>query len=214
MTIEEIIEKSKKAVMEGDASSATEMAKQAVAEGVNPVEVINKGLTSGMTEVGEAFAEEEVSLPEVLLASEAMKQALEILEPHIPEGDEAAKLGKVIIGTVQGDVHDIGKRIVCTMLGVHGFEVIDLGRDVPIGRFVEKAKELEPDIIGTSALMTTTMPGQQKLEEELEEAGIRDKVKTMIGGAAVSQSYADKIGADVYGEDANDAVAKAKELVG
>ena len=137
----------------------------------------------------------------------------EVLE-HRKHYDLNSKLGKVLIGTVQGDAHDIGKRIVCTMLDVHGFEVIDLGRDVPISTFVEKAREIGPDIIGTSALMTTTMPGQEALESELKAAGIRDTVKTLIGGAAVSQSYADRIGADGYGEDVNDAVLKAKSLVG
>jgi methylmalonyl-CoA mutase cobalamin-binding domain/chain len=122
-------------------------------------------------------------------------------------------MGTVVIGTIEGDIHDIGKRIVATMLRVYGFEVHDLGRDVPIDDFVDKAKELNADILGSSSLMTTTMGGQRILEEKLRKAGIRDKLKTMVGGAATTQDWADKIGADCYAEDANDTVIKAKELI-
>ena len=135
------------------------------------------------------------------------------MEPHIPKEEVAESLGTVVIGTIEGDIHDIGKRIVATMLKVYGFEVHDLGRDVPIDEFVEKAKELKPDILGSSSLMTTTMGGQKILEEKLREAGIRDNFKTMIGGAATTQEWADKIGCDCYAEDANDTVLKAKELI-
>ena len=135
------------------------------------------------------------------------------MEPHIPSQDVAAKLGTVVIGTIEGDIHDIGKRIVATMLRVYGFDVHDLGRDVPINNFIEKAKETNADILGSSTLMTTTMVGQKIIEEKLRKEGLKDKIKTMIGGAACTQDWADKIGADCYAEDANETVLKAKELI-
>jgi trimethylamine corrinoid protein len=142
-----------------------------------------------------------------------MQDAMDVLDPHIPRQDVKEKMGVVVIGTVQGDIHEIGKRIVGTMLEVYGFEVHDLGADVPIETFIEKAKELKADIVATSALMTTTMMSQKKLEEALKEAGMRDSVKTMVGGAAVTQEWADSIGADGYGQDVTEAVEEAKQLV-
>ena len=213
MSKEDLLKQAKQAVIEGDEEVAEAMANKVIAEGINPVEIINEGLSPAMTEVGDGFAKEEIPLPRVLIAAEAMTKAIEIMEPHIPKEDVVEKLGTVVIGTVEGDIHDIGKRIVATMLSVYGFEVHDLGRDVPIDVFVEKARELKPDILGSSALMTTTMGGQKILEEKLREAGIRDNFKTMIGGAATTQEWADKIGCDCYAEDANDTVLKAKELM-
>jgi len=213
MSKEDLLKQARQAVMEGDEEAAEAMAHKVIAEGINPVEIINEGLSPAMTEVGDGFANEEIPLPGVLVAAEAMTKAIEIMEPHIAKEEIAETLGTVVIGTVEGDIHDIGKRIVATMLKVYGFEVHDLGRDVPIDVFVEKAKELKPDILGSSALMTTTMGGQKILEEKLREAGIRDNFKTMIGGAATTQEWADKIGCDCYAEDANDTVLKAKELI-
>jgi len=213
MSKEDLLKEARQAVLEGDEEAAVAVAKKVIAEGVNPVEIINEGLSPAMTEVGDGFANEEIPLPGVLVAAEAMTKAIEIMEPHIPKEEVAASLGTVVIGTIEGDIHDIGKRIVATMLKVYGFEVHDLGRDVPIDEFVEKAKELKPDILGSSSLMTTTMGGQKILEEKLREAGIRDNFKTMIGGAATTQEWADKIGCDCYAEDANDTVLKAKELI-
>ena len=213
MSKEDLLKEARQAVMEGDEEAAEAMAHKVIAEGINPVEIINEGLSPAMTEVGDGFANEEIPLPGVLVAAEAMTKAIEIMEPHIPKDEVAEKLGTVVIGTVEGDIHDIGKRIVATMLKVYGFEVHDLGRDVPIDVFVEKAKELKPDILGSSSLMTTTMGGQKILEEKLREAGIRDNFKTMVGGAATTQEWADKIGCDCYAEDANDTVLKAKELI-
>ncbi len=213
MSKEDLLKEARQAVMEGDEEAAEAMANRVIAEGINPVEIINEGLSPAMTEVGDGFANEEIPLPGVLVAAEAMTRAIEIMEPHIPKDEVAEKLGTVVIGTVEGDIHDIGKRIVATMLKVYGFEVHDLGRDVPIDVFVEKAKELKPDILGSSSLMTTTMGGQKILEEKLREAGIRDNFKTMVGGAATTQEWADKIGCDCYAEDANDTVLKAKELI-
>jgi trimethylamine corrinoid protein len=213
MSKEDLLKEARQAVLEGDEEAAVAVAKKVIAEGVNPVEIINEGLSPAMTEVGDGFANEEIPLPGVLVAAEAMTKAIEIMEPHIPKEEVAASLGTVVIGTIEGDIHDIGKRIVATMLKVYGFEVHDLGRDVPIDEFVEKAKELKPDILGSSSLMTTTMGGQKILEEKLREIGIRDNFKTMIGGAATTQEWADKIGCDCYAEDANDTVLKAKELI-
>jgi trimethylamine corrinoid protein len=208
-----LLKAAKQAVMEGDEEAAEAMANKVIAEGINPVEIINEGLSPAMTEVGDGFANEEIPLPGVLVAAEAMTKAIKIMEPHIPKEDVAEKLGTVVIGTIEGDIHDIGKRIVATMLKVYGFEVHDLGRDVPIDVFVEKAKELKPDILGSSSLMTTTMGGQKILEEKLRETGIRDNLKTMVGGAATTQEWANKIGCDCYAEDANDTILKAKELI-
>ena len=213
MSKEDLLKEAKQAVMEGDEEAAEAMANKVIAEGINPVEIINEGLSPAMTEVGDGFANEEIPLPGVLVAAEAMTKAIEIMEPHIAKEEIAETLGTVVIGTVEGDIHDIGKRIVATMLKVYGFEVHDLGRDVPIDVFVEKAKELKPDILGSSSLMTTTMGGQKILEEKLRAAGLRDNLKTMIGGAATTQEWADKIGCDCYAEDANDTVLKAKELI-
>jgi trimethylamine corrinoid protein len=213
MSKEELVKQAKQAVLNGDEDAAADVANKVIAEGVNPIEIINEGFTPAMTEVGDAFANEELPLPGVLVAAEAMTQAIEIMEPHIPKQDVKASLGKVVIGTVEGDIHDIGKRIVATMLRVYGFEVTDLGRDVPISTFVEKIKELQPTIVGSSTLMTTTMAGQKSLEDELRKAGLRDNLKTMVGGAAVNQAWADRIGADCYAEDANETVLKAKEMV-
>jgi trimethylamine corrinoid protein len=213
MSKEDLLKEARQAVIEGDEEAAAAMAHKVIAEGINPVEIINEGLSPAMTEVGDGFANEEIPLPGVLVAAEAMTKAIEIMEPHIAKEEVAKTLGTVVIGTVEGDIHDIGKRIVATMLKVYGFEVHDLGRDVPIDVFVEKAKELKPDILGSSSLMTTTMGGQKILEEKLREAGIRDNLKTMIGGAATTQEWANKIGCDCYAEDANDTVLKAKELI-
>ena len=213
MSKEELVNQAVQAVIDGDEEAAMKMAHQVIAEGINPVEIINEALTPAMTQVGDGFANEEIPLPGVLVAAEAMTKAIEIMEPHIPEEDAAEKMGTIVIGTIEGDIHDIGKRIVATMLRVYGFEVHDLGRDVPINDFVEKAKETNADIVGSSSLMTTTMSGQKILEEKLSKEGLKDKIKTMIGGAACTQEWANKIGADCYAEDVNETVLKAKELL-
>ena len=211
MSKEDVLKKAMNAVIDGDLDNAVAAANQAIAEGINPVEVISEGLSVGMTKVGDLFNNEELSLPFVIVAADAMTQAIDILEPHIPEEHKGEKMGTVIMGTVEGDIHDIGKGIVATMLKVYGFEVFDLGRDVPVQAFVDKAKEVNADIIGSSTLMTTTLPGQKALQEAIEAAGL--KVKTMVVGAATNQQWADKIGATAYGENASDAVQKAKELI-
>ena len=207
---EDILKRAMNAVIDGDEDAAIAAANQAITEGLNPVEVISEGLSAGMTKVGDLFNNEEISLPFVIVAADAMTKAIAILEPHIPPEHKGEKEGTVVMGTVEGDIHDIGKGIVCTMLRVYGFEVHDLGRDVPVQAFIDKAKEVNADIIGSSTLMTTTLPGQKALQEAIAAEGL--KVKTMVGGAATNQQWADKIGANAYGENATDAVQKAKEL--
>ena len=214
MSRENLINDSMRSVIEGDEDGAIMVANAVIAEGINPVEIISKGFAKGMIKVGDLFENEEYALPEVLLSADAMQAALDLLSPHIPREEVEKKLGKVVIGTVQGDIHDIGKRIVATMLEVYGFEVYDLGRDVPLENFIEKVIEVDADIVAASALMTTTMVAQKMLHEALQEAGIRDKVKLMVGGAAVTQEWADKIGADGYAEEVTEAVKRAKQLVG
>ena len=213
MSRENLINDSIRSVIEGDEDAAIMVANAVIAEGINPVEIISEGFAKGMIKVGDLFENEEYALPEVLLSADAMQSALDLLSPHIPREEIEKKLGTVVIGTVQGDIHDIGKRIVATMLEVYGFEVHDLGRDVPLDNFIEKVIEVNADIVAASALMTTTMVAQKMLHEALQEAGIRDKVKLMVGGAAVTQEWADKIGADGYAEEVTEAVKRAQQLV-
>jgi trimethylamine corrinoid protein len=213
MSRDDLIKAAIKAVVDGDDEAAIGVANKVIAEGLNPIEIIGDGFAAGMIKVGDLFAKEDYALPEVLLSADAMQKAMDLLEPHIPRQDVVKKRGVVVIGTVEGDIHEIGKGIVATMLEVYGFEVHDLGCDVPIEKFIEKAKELKADIVASSALMTTTMVRQKKLEAALKEAGIRENVKTMVGGAAVTKEWADLIGADGYGQDVTEAVEVAKKLV-
>ncbi len=213
MSRENLIKNSIQSVIDGDEDAAIRVANAVIAEGLNPVDIISAGFAKGMIAVGDLFENEEYALPEVLLSADAMQSALDLLSPHIPREEMEKKLGTVVIGTVQGDIHDIGKRIVATMLEVYGFEVHDLGRDVPLENFIEKVTEVNADIVAASALMTTTMVAQKMLHEALQEAGIRDRVKLMVGGAAVTQEWADQIGADGYAEEVTEAVKKAKQLV-
>ncbi|AYK14741.1 cobalamin B12-binding domain-containing protein [Methanosarcina flavescens] len=208
---EEIIAKAKEAITEFDEEMAAEVAEEALAAGIDPVELIEKGYTAGMEEVGEQFEQGSLFLPHVIAAAEAMKAGINIITPEMEKRkSETKNLGTVVIGTIEGDIHSIGKDIVASMLNIAGFKVVDLGRDVPIKNYVDAVKEHNPVVVASSALMTTTMVNQIQIEEQLKEAGIRDQVKTMVGGAPVTQDWADKIGADIYGESANDAVAKVK----
>ena len=189
--------------------AAVEKAKEVM----EPAEIIDKGLAAGMNEVGVLFERGKLFLPHVMMAADAMTAGVKVLEADMPEGSESKKLGVIVNGTVEGDVHDIGKSIVSTMLQSAGFEVHDIGRDVPLMNFIEKAKEVNANMIGLSALMTTTLPGQKDVIELLKEEGMRENVKVMVGGAPATQAWADKIGADCYAENASEAVAKAKELL-
>jgi corrinoid protein of di/trimethylamine methyltransferase len=208
----EFMEKAAQHIIDANEEAAVKLAQEYLDEGLDPVEMIEKGLSEGIRKLGDLFDRGEVFLPHLIIASEAMTAAVKVLEQAMPADQVGKKLAKVVIGTVEGDVHDIGKGIVATMLRVYGFEVIDLGRDVPIATFVEKAKEAGADVVGSSALMTTTQVGQKALEQALKDAGIRDKLTTMVGGAATTEHWAAKIGANFWAENAGDTVMKLKEI--
>ena len=212
---DEILESMKQSIIDGDPDRARELCQRGLSEGLSPLDAINKGFVLGLNAVGAQFEEGEMFLPDLVLAGEAMKAATAILEPEIQKSGKAREtLGKVVLGTVKGDIHEIGKRLVGTMLSANGFEVFDLGVDVPYETFAAKAKELGADIVGVSALLTTTMTGQKGIVEALDRCGLRPRVKIIIGGAPVTQTWADEIGADGFGKDALAAVALAKTLMG
>jgi len=198
------------AVTKGDQNTAIEITNAALAEGTPAKSVLDEGLIAGMDIIGARFKKNEVYIPEVLIAARAMKMAMEILEPELVKAG-VEPVGKCLIGTVQGDLHDIGKNLVAMMLKGAGFEVVDLGVDVEPEKFVEQVKAANAHVVGMSALLTTTMPGMEKTLEALKDAGVSAKV--MVGGAPVTQDYADRIGADGYAADAASAVDVAKSLV-
>jgi len=198
------------AVIKGDQNAAMEIPKAALAEGTAAKSVLDDGLIAGMDVIGARFKKNEVYIPEVLIAARAMKMAMEILEPELVKAG-VKPVGRFIIGTVQGDLHDIGKNLVAMMLKGAGFEVIDLGVDVGAEKFVEQVKAADVHVVGMSALLTTTMPGMERTLKALRDADVSAKI--MIGGAPVTQDYADKIGADGYAPDAASAVDVAKSLV-
>jgi trimethylamine corrinoid protein len=212
-TKEEIIAKAKAAILDFDNDAAAEAAQEGLDADIDPVDLIQDGFTAAMNEVGDQFEAGTLFLPHVIAASEAMSAGVAVLTPELEKrGSETKSKGKVVIGTIEGDIHSIGKDIVATMLKIAGFQVIDLGRDVAINAYVEKAKEVGANVVASSALMTTTMVHQIQIEEQLKEAGIRDSLKTMVGGAPVTQDWATKIGSDVYGENATDVVAKLNAM--
>ena len=201
------------AIVAGKLEPAVEITRQAIAEGVAPQMIINNYMIKAMGEVGQRFQDGKAFVPQLLMAGRAMKGALELLKPLLA-GSASTTIGKIVIGTVKGDLHDIGKNLVASMLEGCGFEVINIGIDVTCDKFVEAVKENHADILCMSALLTTTMTYMKEVIQALEEAGIRNQVKVMIGGAPVSQGFADEIGADGYSDNANTAVAVAKELIG
>ena len=202
-------------VMDGDTDQAAALARQALAQGVSPLDAINQGFVVGVNEVGRQYGCGDMFLPDLVMAGEAMKAAVAVLEPEMQRsGMERKMLGKVVLGTVKGDIHEIGKTLVGTMLTANGFQVFDMGTDVPTAKFVDKARQVSADIVGLSALLTTTMTVQRDVIEALKEAGLKDKVKVMIGGAPVTRGWAAEIGAEGYSEDAIGAVAVAKKLMG
>lgn len=212
MTGEELLQELSDAVISCKKDAVLAAVEKAKSE-IPASEIIEKGLAAGMNEVGVLFERGKLFLPHVMMAADAMTAGVSLLEADMPAGDKGKKLGVIVNGTVEGDVHDIGKSIVSTMLQSAGFEVHDIGRDVPVRNFVEKAKETGADMVGISALMTTTLQGQKEVIDLLKEEGLREKVKVMVGGAPATQAWAEKIGADCYAENASEAVTKAKELL-
>ena len=199
-------------VINGDAASAEQWTRKALKGGVEPIDIINRGLMPGMSVVGQRFKNGEYYLPEVIIAARAMKASVNLVRPLLGES-EAPSAGKVVIATVQGDLHDIGKNLVGMMLEGAGFQVEDLGADVPPERFVEAVKASGADLLGLSALLTTTMPMMRSTIQALKESGVRDQVKVMVGGAPVTREFAREIGADGYAPDAASAVDEAKYLM-
>jgi len=210
----EILERLSNAVMETNADAARKAAADALQAKIDPVEAIQNGLAKGLREVGARFERGEMFLMELILGGEAMKAGLEVFKPEmLKQTKELTGTGTVILGTVEGDMHDIGKSVVNAMLTAEGFDVIDLGVDVPDQTFVDKTREVKPHILGLSALMTTTRTKQKDVIDTLKRAQLRDRVKVMVGGATVTPEWAQEIAADAYGEDGVDAAKKAKELL-
>ncbi len=209
----EILDQIAKELFAGNAKAVAELTQKALSEGFSPQEILNEGMIRGMNEVGVKFKANEIYVPEVLIAARAMKAGMEILKPKLAETG-VEPVGKMIIGTVKGDLHDIGKNLVAMMMEGAGFEVIDLGIDVPAEKFIQAIEEYQPQLVGMSALLTTTMIQIRENIKAFQEASIRDQVKVMIGGAPVTQKFADEVGADGYAPDAASAVDKAKELLG
>jgi len=212
---DELFEQMKQSVIDGEVEDAERLAQEGLDAGIPAGDVLDKGFVKGIEEVGDLFGRGEFFLPELVQGAEAMKAAVAVLQPALDASAEGRKtLGKAVAGTVAGDIHEIGKTIVCSMLSVAGFEVTDVGCDVAVETFVAKVEETKPDLLLLSALLTTTMPNQQKTIEALKAAGLRDGVKVMIGGAPTTRAWADEIGADGYAEDAIEAVETAKSILG
>lgn len=209
---EKTFQEAAKAIIAGDAATAADLARRGLDEGIEPLILLDQGFVPGINEVGDLFSKGKLFIPGLIKSAAAMEKATEIINAAIPQEAEIVQ-GKIVLGTVQGDVHDIGKTIVVALFKANGFEVLDLGRDVPNDRIIEAAEKFGADIIGTSTLLTTTMALQKELEEDLKKAGLREKYKTIIGGAPVTQRWADRIGADAYAHDASDGVQKAKALL-
>lgn len=209
---ENLLKELSDSVVDMEEEKTVEICKTCIENGVNPYEVIEKGLSDGMNRSGKLYEEEEYYIPELLMCSDAMYAGINIVKPYL-EKKQTDEKHKVVIGVVQGDTHDIGKNLVKIMMETEGLEVIDLGRDVPVRDFVDKAREVGASIIVLSTLMTTTMDGMAEVIKILQEENLRDKIKVMIGGGPISQSFADKIGADAYTTDASKAAKYAKTLV-
>lgn len=204
----------RQSIIDGAPDTASSLAQEAVASSIPPIDAINKGFVPGMHDVGEQFAHGQMFLPDMMASAEAMRAAMAVLDPELKKlGTERPRAGIVVLGTTKGDIHEIGKILVGTMLTAHGFQVHDLGVDVAGEKFAAKARELKADIVGISALLTTTMRNQKGVVEALEKEGLRSKVKVMVGGAPVTRRWAEEIGADGYAKDAMSAVTLAQELM-
>ncbi len=215
MQADELFESMTRSILDGDAEVAAELAVRSLEAGIDPLEAINEGYLPGMTEVGDSFGAGLAFLPELVMAGGAMKTAIAVLEPEmVKSGTSREQHGTVVLATVRGDVHDIGKSLVGTILSAHGFRVVDLGVNVAPAAIVEAVRDVHADLVGLSALLTTTMPAQGETIRALEAAGLRSQVKILVGGAPVTPTWAEQVGADAYGEDAVNAVAIARRLMG
>ena len=215
MSKQEMLSKIIAALMDQDRTETNALVDKALENGVTPMEVLNEGLAAGLQELGVLFAEEEVFLPELLLAAEITTDIMKRLQDKFETEDtKIEKRGTVLLATVEGDVHDIGKSLVGMIMNASGYNIIDAGKDVPTKKMIELVKEHKPDIVGLSSLLSTTMPAQQEFIEMAKEAGIRDQIKVIVGGAPVSRDWANKIGADGYAEDASGTVIEADMLLG
>ena len=212
---QELFKKMAQSIIEGDSDIAADLAKKSIADGIDPLEAISNGFIIGINEVGAAFARGDAYLPELVMAGEAMKAAVNTLEPELKKrGTKRTILGKVVLATVEGDIHEIGKTLVGTMLSAAGFDVYDLGVDVPTDKILAKAKEVDADIVGLSALLTTTMVRQKEVIDRIDQEGLNKKIKVMVGGAPVTSDWSQKIEADGYSEDAIGAVNVARQILG
>ncbi len=212
MGMKEILDKIKDAIVNLDIDSIPKLCLEAINENIPPYDIVMNGMAKGMEIVGQKYENNEYFLAELIMAGETMKEGMKVLEPYLKSG-ELKKVGKVVIGTVKGDLHDIGKNVVVTLLSAAGFDVIDLGVDVPPEKFVQAVKEHKPDIVAMSALLTTTMVEMESVIKALKEAGLRDNVKIIIGGAPITKEFAEKIGADAAARDAVEGVNICKSWV-
>jgi len=208
----DILEELKQAIIDGDDEAAVAKAEQALKEGIKPLNVLNKAIVPGIERSGQLWQDNVHFLPDVVLSAEAFKAAMKVVEPHLA-GEKVEKRGKVVIGGVAGDMHDLGKSIVTAMLTGAGFDVLDLGVDVPTETFVQKVQQLKPNILGLGCYMSTTMLLIPEVIKALEQNKLRDKVKVMVGGVPTTQEFADEVRADAWGKDALDAVVKANQLM-
>ncbi|MCI0520024.1 MAG: corrinoid protein [Chloroflexi bacterium] len=215
MQKEDLFKAMAQSIIDGESDDAAALAQQAIEMGIDPLEAINQGFVQGVNFVGDEFSCGNMFLPELVMGGEAMKTAISVLEPEMAKrGSERQVYGKVVLATVEGDIHDIGKTLVGTMLAAYGFQVYDMGVNVPVMGVIEKARAVGANLIGLSALLTTTMVRQRDVIEALEDMGLRQQIKVMVGGAPVTREWVQQIGADGYSEDAVGAVAVAKKLVG
>jgi len=208
---QKIFEEAITAVINGESDKATEIAKRGLDAGIDPLELMNMGFIPGINQVGDLFGSGKLFIPGLVRSADAMEKATAVINAVIPQEQETVG-GKIVVGTVEGDMHDIGKTIVVSLFRANGFDVLDLGRDVSVERFIEEAEKFGADIIGSSTLLTTTMVVQKELEEALKKSGLKAKYKTIVGGAPVTERWANRIGADAYAQDAGDGVKKIKAL--